>query len=137
VVPKKIIFADDSPLDHFILKRILHRYNLAYEVNCTADVQEVLDYLDANRWDKVALPDIILLDIYMPEADGWAFLEKVQKLYPSLSKPLRIYILSSSINPRDINRAKQFPFVKSFIFKPITKEVLEKLISEEAPDAIR
>ena len=131
---KKLIFIDDNQLDHFILKRVLNKYNLAYEVNCTADAEEVIGFLKQNQNDKEKLPDIILLDIYMPLVNGWQFLEKVQQMQPFLNKPLRIYILSSSINPRDIQRAKQFSCVKSFIFKPITKEMLEKLIDEEVCD---
>jgi len=131
---KKLIFIDDNQLDHFILKRVLNKYNLAYEVNCTADAEEVIGFLQQNQNDKEKLPDIILLDIYMPLVNGWQFLEKVQQMQPFLNKPLSIYILSSSINPRDIQRAKQFSCVKSFIFKPITKEMLEKLIDEEVCD---
>jgi len=130
----KIIFVDDSPLDHFILKRILTRYQLEYEVNCTPDGEEVLAFLLQNRLDKAALPDIILLDLYMPHLDGWAFLEKVQHIYPHLARPLKLYVLSSSINPRDIQWVKRFPFVESFIFKPITKEVLEGLIGDQVSD---
>lgn len=128
---KKLIFIDDSPLDHFILKRILNKYQLAYEVNCTANGKEVIEYLKKHKGDKNSLPDIILLDLYMPEFNGWAFLDKVQHVCPQLAKPLKIYILSSSINPKDMQQAKQYQCVKSFIFKPITKEVLEKLINEE------
>jgi len=128
---KKLIFIDDSPLDHFILKRILNKYNLAYEVNCTGSGEEVISFLEENRRNKDMLPDVILLDIYMPEFDGWEFLEKVQEMHAYLSKPFKLYILSSSINPKDIHQAKQYPFVKSFVFKPITREVLERLVDEE------
>ena len=128
---KKLIFIDNSPLDQFILERVLNKYKLPYEVNCTADADEVIEYLEHNRSDSDNLPDVILLDIYMPQLDGWAFLEKVQSLYPTLSKPVKFYMLSSVINPADIQRAKHFSCVRSFIFKPITKEALERLIDEE------
>ncbi|HTD99238.1 MAG TPA: response regulator [Mucilaginibacter sp.] len=133
---KKILFIDDSPLDHFILKRILTKYKLPYEVTCTDNGQEVIGFLERHRTDKNSLPDIILLDIYMPRLNGWAFLDKMQLLYPKMAKQARIYILSSSINPTDIQHAKQYPFVSAFIFKPITKEVLEKLINVEVSDFI-
>ena len=128
---KKLICVDDSQLDHYILKRILHKYKLAYEVNCTADGEEVIRYLKQHKRNKNILPDVILLDLYMPQFDGWTFLEKVQELYQQLSKPIKIYILSASINPKDIDRAKNFPVVRSFVFKPITKNALEKLVDEE------
>ena len=128
---KKLIFIDDSPLDHFILKRILNKYNLDYEVNCTGNGEEVIGLLKKNKWDKANLPDVILLDLYMPTYNGWTFLEKIQQLHSQLAKPVKIYILSASINPADISRAKQFSTVQSFIFKPITKEALEKFMDTE------
>ena len=128
---KKLIFIDDSPLDHFILKRILNKYQLAYEVSCTANGAEVIEFLERHRSAAENLPDIILLDLYMPEFDGWAFLEKAEKICAHLAKRLKIYILTSSINPEDIQLAKRYPYVQSFIFKPITKNVLEKLINDE------
>ncbi len=123
---KKIIFIDDSPLDHFILKRILKRYKLAYEVNCTENGEEAIKFLEKYKNEPDNLPDIILLDLYMPNFNGWECLEKMQQIYPALAKPIKMYILSSCINPEDIQRAKQYNCVKSFVFKPITKETLEK-----------
>ena len=128
---KKLVFIDDSPMDHFILKRILSKYQLDYDITCTTNGAEVVGFLERNMQDFANLPDVILLDLYMPGFDGWDFLDKVQHLYPHLAKPLRVYILSSSINPRDIEQAKQYSCVRSFIFKPITREVLEKLIDKE------
>jgi CheY-like chemotaxis protein len=128
---KKLIFIDDSPLDHYILKRILHKYNLTYEVNCTADGEEVIKFLKQHKREASTLPDVILLDLYMPEFDGWTFLEKLQKLHLRLAKPVKIYILSASINPKDIDRAKRIPIVNAFVFKPITKNALQKLVDEE------
>jgi len=128
---KKLIFIDDSPLDHFILKRILNKYQLAYEVSCTTNGEEVIEFLEQHKRDPGNLPDIILLDLYMPGFNGWEFLDKARQIDQHLLKPLNIYILSSSINPMDIRNAKQYSCVRSFIFKPITKEMLEKLISED------
>jgi CheY-like chemotaxis protein len=131
---KKLIFIDDSPTDHFILKRILSKYQLNYDVSCTTNGAEVIGFLERDQGDFNSLPDVILLDLYMPGFDGWDFLEKIQYLYPQLVRPLRIYILSSSINPRDVERSKQYTCVRSFIFKPITREVLEKYINKETSD---
>ena len=84
------VFVDDSPLDHFILKRILNKYQLDYEVNCTADGEEVLGISQAqHRLNKLILPDIILLDLYMPRFDGWLFLEKMQQVYPHFVQTIK------------------------------------------------
>jgi CheY-like chemotaxis protein len=132
---KKLIFIDDSPLDHFILKRILNKYQLEYEVMCTANGPEVVSFLEQNRQEVNKLPDVILVDLYMPGFNGWSFLDNIKHVYPKLAKPVRIYILSSSIDPQDMERSRQYTSVKSYIFKPITKEVLEKHINEESSAA--
>jgi len=129
---KKFIFIDDSPSDHFILKRILSKYQLEYDVMCTVNGADVINFLEMSNHDVASLPDIILVNLYMPDFDGWGFLDSVQSLYPYVPKPSRIYILSSSINPRDMGQAKQYSCVRSFIFKPITREILEKYIGEES-----
>lgn len=128
---KKLIFIDDNPLDHFILKKILNQSHLACEVNCTADGTEVIDFLEKHHSDPGRLPDIILLDLYMPGFDGWTFLGKAEQLCTRMAKPVKICILSASINPKDIHDAKQYSCVSTFIFKPITKNILEKLSSDE------
>ncbi len=126
----KLTYIDDRQLDQFILKKILSRFGSSFEVKCTDTGNEVLNLLSKNRFDRNELPDIILLDIYMNGFDSWDFLDKVQRLNPSLAKPLKVYILSASQYPEDVERARQYPCVKAFILKPITVGVLQKLMRQ-------
>jgi two-component SAPR family response regulator len=127
----KLTYIDYCQLDHFILKKILSRYGLPFEVKCTDSCKEVLDQLVLQRANKENLPDIIFLDIYSSEFDAWEFLDKVQLIYPVFSKPVEIYILSAAKYPADVERLKQYDLVKAFILKPITKEVLQKLMRQK------
>jgi CheY-like chemotaxis protein len=131
----KLTYIDDCQLDHFILRKILSRYGLPLEVRCTGYGDNVLNQLIQQREEENALPDIILLDIaYTPAFDAWGFLDKVRGIYPLLAKPVEVYILSASKYSSDVERLKQYDFVKAFIVKPITKEVLLKLIRQrESP----
>jgi len=127
----KLTYIDDCQLDHFILRKILSRYGLPLEVRCTGYGDSVLNQLTQQREEENSLPDIILLDIaYTPAFDAWGFLDKVKAIYPLLAKPVEVYILSASKYPSDVERLKQYDFVKAFIVKPITKEVLLKLIRQ-------
>jgi CheY-like chemotaxis protein len=126
----KLTYIDYCQLDHFILRKILSRYGLPFEVKCSDSCKEVLNQLVLQRADTENLPDIIFLDIYSAEFDAWEFLDKVQLLYPAFSKPIEIYILSATRYQEDIDRLKQYDLVKAFILKPITKEVLQQLITQ-------
>jgi CheY-like chemotaxis protein len=127
----KLTYIDDCQLDHFILKKILSRFGSSCEVNCADTGKEILSLLLRYKFDKNNLPDIILLDIYSPNFDAWDFLDKMQSLNPVLAKPVEIYILSAYNYPDDVERAKQYTSVKAFILKPITKEVVQKLIKQK------
>jgi CheY-like chemotaxis protein len=76
---------------------------------------------------KEEKPDKLFLDIFMPELDGWEFLDELKKFKIELD----ITVLSSSIDPEDIKKAKEYTCVTSYISKPVTKEKMEKALSDE------
>jgi response regulator RpfG family c-di-GMP phosphodiesterase len=80
--------------------------------------------LKENKNDRSNLPDIVLLDINMPQFNGWNVLDALESIYPTLSKQISLYIISASINPRDINKALSYELVKDFIAKPVTRDIL-------------
>ncbi|MEQ8534886.1 MAG: response regulator, partial [Imperialibacter sp.] len=75
------------------------------------------------------LPDVILLDINMPVMDGWQFLDEFVKIKPLIKKKITIYMVSSSIDEADLERAKTYEEVSDFIVKPVKAEDLEKMLS--------
>ena len=122
---------ENCELDRFILKKVLSGYGLPFEVKCADTGSEVIRMLSKNKADSGQLPDIILLDIYMRGFDAWDFLDRVNWLYPELAKPIEVYILSASKHLVDVERAQEYSFVKAFMLKPITKELLQKLIRQK------
>ena len=77
------------------------------------------------------LPDFLFLDINMPLVDGWAFLEKYEGIYKTLSKSIKIYMVSSSIDPRDTDRAKANSHICDYISKPVSRENLAQIFNIE------
>ncbi len=73
-------------------------------------------------------PDILFLDLNMPEINGWAFLEQIQ----DSGVKFPIYILSSSIDIADIKKASKYNLVSDFISKPLTKDHLNKVLNLKA-----
>jgi len=67
---------------------------------------------------------VLFLDINMPVMNGWEFLERFEGLDPTIKQRLKIYILSSSVDKRDIEKAKSNKNVVHYLIKPLTKETI-------------
>lgn len=133
----KLTYIENCELDQFILKKVLARYGTSCEVKCTETCIGVLSQLSQRRLSADTMPDIILLDIHNPGVNVWDFLNRIKWLYPTFPKPLEVYILSACKFPYDVERARQYWFVKAFMLKPVTKEVILDLINRKEGHARR
>jgi len=124
----KLILIDDDAMYHQIAHLMIESYSPVKEVISSMDGKATLDYLIENKENDENLPDYIFLDLTMPEYDGWDFLNGYKKVYNSFKKAIRIYIVSSSIDPNDIERSKKYSFVDSFIIKPLRRDFLKGLV---------
>ncbi len=123
-----VMLIDDNDIDNFINERMIKGCNFAetiYVNTSTRSAIEFLKNLSVNKnLRKDHLPSIIFLDINMPILDGFQFIEEFEKLDPAFITAIRIVMLTSSINPSDIERSKKYPSVHGFIHKPLTEEAL-------------
>ncbi len=118
---------DDYPLNLRIAEIIIKEHGFFNMVTSYLDADKALSHLVINQDCANYLPDVILLDINMPVMDGWQFLEKFETVKHLLKKEVRIFILSSSIDNRDIQRSKQYPSVKGFLSKPLSPDMLRDI----------
>ena len=118
---------DDDKIYHFLLKSLLKQNGIDTKSTFFCNGQDAIDYIIKN--DTIEnLPDLILLDVNMPIMNGWQFLEEFIKINQNLPKQPAIYMISSSNNEVDIERAKDFNgTVKDYFLKPICKEDIEKI----------
>ena len=120
---------DDNPDDNFFHERVIRRNNIADQVIAKQTAAEALEYLHINELDAEALPDLIFLDINMPGMNGWEFFQEYsnQNKQP-VKKPIFV-ILTTSDNPDDERKAGALKGISEFRTKPLTKEMLESIIS--------
>jgi CheY-like chemotaxis protein len=124
----KLVIIDDDPIDHFLMQHILQDNSYFDHTTYTMEPSLVLDFIEENSSDPDTLPDIIFLDLAMPQFDGWDFLDRFQSLIPALGKNIKVYILTSSVRPIDKERSKHYPFIKSFISKPLEQSTINEII---------
>jgi CheY-like chemotaxis protein len=121
---KTLGIVDDDKIYTFLIKKTIEQTNLVEMIKIFDNGLDAIDFLKKNVDNHDSLPEIILLDLSMPVMDGWGFLEEYILLSPKLGRKITIYIVSSSISPHDIGRAKSISLVSDFVIKPISKEKL-------------
>lgn len=117
-VPKVIVFVDDDKVQHMINKRILLKINPKLELIFFENPYEALSWLEKN------MANILLLDINMPEMEGWDFL----KLMEERGIKMEVKMLTSSLDPKDIEKSYGFDMVSGFLVKPLRKEVIDEFL---------
>ncbi|MFD0990189.1 response regulator [Mariniflexile jejuense] len=130
---KNVMLIDDNKLDLFVNQRILKTYHNNIRVIHYQNPLLALKYLQIsllkNNLNHFTRPNVLFLDINMPQCTGFEFLEKLIKQNQLEIQNLKIYILSSSTSPKDINKAKLNPICSGYINKPLTIEKLHEILN--------
>lgn len=125
---KQFLIVDDDPqnnsLSRMAIRKVLGNVPVKdFEVPETGLEYIGKDFETGSSDEKT----VLLLDINMPTMTGWEFLEEFDKLNENIKMQFQIYMLSSSVDPSDIERATSNPLVTDFIEKPLNKEALERM----------
>ena len=117
------ILIDDDNISNFINERIIRMEYPDAEITPFTNPLKGIEYISANLAQK----SILFLDINMPEMTGWEFIEHITKINLNIIENLNIYILSSSIEPSDIEKVKNNSSIVDFVEKPLTTKFLASL----------
>jgi len=117
---------DDSKIDLFITQKFLERHRVSDAIRLFENPKEALAAIES----KVDLPDIILLDIKMPELDGFEFVDKIANVFASSPNEFKIIMLSSTLDFRDEERAQSHPVVFKLLEKPLNMEDLQVILHQ-------
>lgn len=126
----KVLCVNDNKINLFIFERLISQTAFAKEIVCVLNGQEALDYylkLVESPGEGVSHPELIMLDIDMPEMNGWDFLNHFTQSFLPLFPDTKVIITSSSIDDRDFKQAIEYPYVIDFLNTPMTAGYLKNL----------
>lgn len=128
--PINVCIVDDDDIYQFTMKVTIRNIPTVKSTHVFTDGAQALEYIINNKNDKDALPDIIFLDINMPVMDGFQFMDEFADLLPKLNKPIQVYLVSSSIDPKDIRKAKRNDAITDYLIKPLKSEQVKNILTQ-------
>ena len=129
---KTVMLIDDNEIDNFINEKMMKAYHFAENIYVHTSTKSALEFLKnvENTLQEIPadlVPSHILLDINMPILDGFNFLDEFGKFAPELRSKIKIAMLTTSLNPLDVEKSKSYASVVRFIHKPLTEQELVSL----------
>jgi CheY-like chemotaxis protein len=119
------VLIDDSDIDLFIQRRFLEVYQFSKNLISYKSAEEALAWLSAINGEMP--PDVIFLDLNMPNVDGFGFLEGFKNLPSKVRDKSRIVVLTSSNSQKDRDMVFSYKNVIQFVTKPLKQSDIEEL----------
>ena len=126
----KYIIVDDDPFNNMICRMTLQKALGEVDTRIFTLPEEGLLFIK-NNFDVNSEHTVLLLDLNMPTLTGWDFLDQYEKFGENVKGPISIYLLSSSINRLDWDKAKENKNVKGFLVKPMYRETIISMAQKE------
>lgn len=129
---KKILLIDDDVIVNKVNKFLIDSTGFFESIESKTAPQEALDYFEELIEAKAELPGFVLVDISMPEIDGFEFIDLLDELFEEndIEVMPTFVILSASNFKRDFEQFDKTPIVKKFLSKPLDKEEFENVLKE-------
>jgi CheY-like chemotaxis protein len=129
---KTVMLIDDNEIDNFINEKLIKAYLFAENVYVHTSTKSALEFLKNLEvtFDELPaelIPSHILLDINMPILDGFHFLDEFEKFSGGIKDKIKVIMLTTSMNPMDIEKSKAYKSVAKFLHKPLTEAELMQL----------
>lgn len=123
---------DDNEIDNLINQKMIESISLCDNIFIQSGAKSALEYL--RNIEKIKdgatrfLPDLIFLDIDMPIMDGFQFIDEFEKLSDDTKNFCKVVMLTSSLDPKDIQKSKKNKYIMKYLNKPLTQENLLKFM---------
>jgi len=130
--PAYFLVIDDDPLNNLICRTVIARVSKGAQIKTFTKPEEGMSFIEAGDLEiNTEKPAILFLDINMPTMTGWEFLQYFEKLDEATKNKIKVFILSSSVDERDIERAESNKYVVDYLVKPLRMDAVDKILKEE------
>lgn len=119
---------DDDDIYRFTTSLLLKKSDLVNKIIVFSNGLKAINFLKDEIDNIENIPDVLFLDINMPVMDGWEFLEEYLLIRPLLPKTVVIYIVSSSVDEKDVLKAKSISELSGYLVKPISNQNIKEVI---------
>lgn len=123
----KAYIIDDDEVSLFLTSMLLESGSYVKQIESFENAETALKALEQE--DQMAIPDVIFLDLNMPDLSGWEFLDILSQRENKYLKKCKVIILSSSVDNIEKEKAKTYKLVSAFLHKPLDEDELENLFS--------
>lgn len=127
--PVKVMLIDDNIIDLKINSKIIRLSGLVDEIISCQSGEEGLNYFKRHIQEPEKFPHLILLDIQMPEMNGFEFMENYKRFPASWKEHCMIAMLSSTLDFGDIRKAEADPYVLKLMKKPMFPEEFKTIFT--------
>ena len=118
----EVLIIDDDDIVTLVQGKLLQNCNVCEHPLKFKRASDALEYLsNASEGNDY----LLLLDINMPLMNGWEFLEEIEKL--AIKEHIYVYMVTSSIDYNDKEKANNYSRIVNFIEKPITIKNCDQL----------
>jgi CheY-like chemotaxis protein len=124
-----VVLVDDDDIFNMLHGEVLKRLIPGVRIDVFKSGQEVVAYLEQEPEEQI---DLIFLDIRMPLMGGFEVLDSMAQMNQERFSKTKIYVLSSTLDDRDLKRAKETPLVTDFIGKPMSFDTMRTILSEQS-----
>jgi CheY-like chemotaxis protein len=122
----RFILIDDDPISNMISRLTVEKVLGKIDIKVFTNAVIALDYIKT-EYASATLNTTLLLDINMPVMTGWEFLEEFEKFPDNIKSSIAIYVLTSSLDPRDKVHSKDNVHVRDHLVKPLTADAMKTM----------
>lgn len=130
--PLRIWVVDDDKIYRFTVRCMLEQWDPKCMIEEFTDATSALSNLRLLKTDPDILPDILLVDVFMPEVDGWDFITDLAAVIKHLPKKIKFLIVTASLDEEVRMHLRDDMAIQGMLLKPVVLQDFEALVPRRA-----